>query len=57
MARTHGKELSRARSRILVSLLFGALNSMGNWYVPERDETQLRDITDELYRMFSGAVQ
>lgn len=57
VARSHGKELSRARSRVLVSLLLGALNSMGNWYVPERDEAQLRQITDELYRMFSGAVQ
>jgi AcrR family transcriptional regulator len=57
VARAHGKELSRARSRILVSLLFGALNSMGNWYIPERDEPHLREITDELYRMFSSAVQ
>jgi AcrR family transcriptional regulator len=57
MARARGKELSRARSRILVSLLFGALNSMGNWYVPERDEPQLPDIAHEIYRMFAGAVQ
>lgn len=57
MARAKGKELSRARSRILVSLLFGALNSVGNWYVPSRDEAHLSDITDEIYRMFAAAVQ
>jgi AcrR family transcriptional regulator len=57
MAKAKGKELSRARSRILVSLLFGALNSMGNWYIPSRDELQLREITNEIYRMFAGAVQ
>jgi AcrR family transcriptional regulator len=57
LARANGKELSRARSRILVSLLFGALNSMGNWYVPARDESHLPEITNEIYRMFAGAVQ
>ena len=46
-----------ARSRILVSLLFGALNSLGNWYDPARDESHLREITNEIYRMFAGAVQ
>jgi AcrR family transcriptional regulator len=57
MARAHGKELSRARSRILVSLLFGALNSIGNWYNPPRDEPNLHEIKDEIYRMFASAVQ
>jgi AcrR family transcriptional regulator len=57
MARANGKELSRARSRILVSLLFGTLNSMGNWFDPERDTPHLHEITNEIYRMFSGAVQ
>jgi AcrR family transcriptional regulator len=57
MAKAKGKELSRARSRILVSLLFGTLNSMGNWYIPEHDEPHLHEITNEIYRMFAGAVQ
>ncbi len=57
MARANGKELSRARSRILVSLLFGTLNSMGNWYEPSRDEGHLQEIAGEIYRMFAGAVQ
>jgi AcrR family transcriptional regulator len=57
LAAANGKELSRARSRILVSLLFGALNSVGNWYVPARDESHMREITSEIYRMFAGAVK
>jgi AcrR family transcriptional regulator len=57
MAKANGTELSRSRSRILVSLLFGALNSIGNWYIPSRDETHLHEITSEIYRMFSSAVQ
>ncbi len=57
LARAHGKELSRARSRILVSLLFGTLNSMGNWFDTERDMPHLHEITNEIYRMFAGAVQ
>jgi AcrR family transcriptional regulator len=56
VARANGKELSRTRSRILVSLLFGALNSMGNWYIPGRDEAHLHEITNEVYRMFSRAA-
>jgi len=57
LARANGKELSRARSRILVSLLFGALNSIGNWYAPERDDADLHEITGEIYRMFASAVR
>jgi AcrR family transcriptional regulator len=57
LARARGKELSRARSRILVSLLFGTLNSMGHWYIPSRDESHLKDITNEIYQMFASAVQ
>jgi AcrR family transcriptional regulator len=56
VARANGKELSRTRSRILVSLLFGALNSMGNWYIPTRDEPHLHEITNEIYRMFATAA-
>jgi AcrR family transcriptional regulator len=57
VARANGKQLSRARSRILVSLLFGALNSLGNWYDPARDEAHLQEIADEIYRLFASAVQ
>jgi AcrR family transcriptional regulator len=57
LANANGKELSRERSRVLVSLLFGALNSMGNWYIPARDDPHLPEITNEIYRMFSRAVQ
>jgi TetR/AcrR family transcriptional regulator, cholesterol catabolism regulator len=57
LSRANGKELSRTRSRVLVSLLFGALNSMGNWYEPARDAEHLHEITNELYQMYVSAVK
>lgn len=56
IARSHGKELDRHRSRILTSLFFGALNAIPNWYDPARDSARRQQIADELYRLFVNAV-
>jgi TetR/AcrR family transcriptional regulator, cholesterol catabolism regulator len=57
IARAHGKELDRHRSRILTSLFFGALNSIPTWYDPARDAGRRPQIAEELYRLFVNFVK
>jgi AcrR family transcriptional regulator len=57
VAQAHGKELDRARSRVLTSLLFGALNAIPNWYDPARDTLRRNEIAGELYQLFVRAVE
>jgi AcrR family transcriptional regulator len=56
VAQAHGNELDRARSRVLTSLFFGALNSVPSWYDHSRDSGRQKQISDELYRLFVNAV-
>jgi AcrR family transcriptional regulator len=56
LAQAHGNELDRARSRVLTSLFFGALNSVPSWYDHARDAGRQKQIADELYRLFINAV-
>ncbi len=57
IARAHGKELDRQRSRILTSLFFGALNSIPTWYDAGRDSGRRQQIAEELYRLFVNFVK
>jgi AcrR family transcriptional regulator len=43
--------MDRETSRILTSLLFGAMNSVFGWYEPARDREQHARIVDEVYMM------
>jgi AcrR family transcriptional regulator len=52
----HGKTLEREDSRIMTSLLFGAMNWFYTWYDPARDFEQRGRIMDEAYRMAASAV-
>jgi AcrR family transcriptional regulator len=56
VAAKHGKTLEREDSRILTSLLFGAMNWFYTWYDPARDFEQRGRIMDEVYRMVASAV-
>ncbi|MGH7948941.1 MAG: TetR/AcrR family transcriptional regulator [Candidatus Binataceae bacterium] len=56
LARRHGGELDREQSRILTSLVFGAMNWFYTWYEPSRDFEQRARIMDEVYRLAASAV-
>jgi len=51
VAARHGGAMDRETSRILTSLLFGAMNSVFGWYEPARDRDQHGKIVDEVYHM------
>ena len=51
VAERHGAVMDRETSRILTSLLFGAMNSVFGWYEPARDREQHGTIVDEVYAM------
>ncbi len=52
----YARNLDRNTSRILTSLLFGAMNSFHAWYEPSRDSENLDRIVDEVYRMVSATL-
>lgn len=52
----HDRTLEREDSRIMTSLLFGAMNWFYTWYDPARDFEQRGRIMDEAYRMAASAV-
>jgi len=56
VAQAHGNELDRARSRVLTSLFFGALNSVPTWFDHARDAGRQQPIAAEIYRLFVNAV-
>jgi TetR/AcrR family transcriptional regulator, cholesterol catabolism regulator len=56
LAASHGKTLDRTQSRIVTSLLFGAMNWFYNWYDPARDYNNRSRIMDEAYRMAAGSI-
>ncbi len=51
VAARHGVAMERETSRILTSLLFGAMNSVFGWYEAARDREQHEKIVDEVYLM------
>src|SRR5208337_4611560 len=51
VAAKHGKTLDREQSRIVTSLLFGAMNWFHTWYEPERDQAHRDRIMDEVFHM------
>ena len=52
----HGKAIDPDRSRILTSLLFGAMNWSYTWYDPARDYEQRGRIADEVWSMVVSSV-
>ena len=56
VAAKHGKNIDRDESRILTSLLFGAMNWFYTWYEPSRDSELRGKIVDEVNRMVSSAI-
>jgi len=55
-AEERGHALDREQSRILTSLLFGAMNWFYTWYEPTRDYEQRARIMDEIFRMVAGSI-
>jgi hypothetical protein len=55
-AEKRGRALERERSRILTSLVFGAMNWFYTWYDPQRDADQRTRIMDEVYRLAAGSL-
>ena len=51
-----GHPLDREGSRIVISLLFGAMNWFYTWYEPTRDYDQRARIMDEVFRMVAGSI-
>jgi TetR/AcrR family transcriptional regulator, cholesterol catabolism regulator len=51
-----GRPLDHEQSRILTSLLFGAMNWFYTWYEPARDYQQRGYIMEECFRMVAGAL-
>jgi AcrR family transcriptional regulator len=51
-----GRPLDREQSRLVTSLLFGAMNWFYTWYEPARDYDQRARIVDEVFRMVTGSV-
>jgi AcrR family transcriptional regulator len=51
-----GHPLDREQSRVLTSLLFGAMNWFYTWYEPGRDYEQRGYIMEECFRMVAGAL-
>lgn len=56
VAGKHGAAMDRETSRILTSLVFGAMNSVFGWYEPARDREQHSRIIDEVYKMVLSPV-
>jgi AcrR family transcriptional regulator len=56
VAAKHGDAMDRETSRILTSLLFGAMNSVFAWYEPARDREQHGKIVDEVYQMVVSPI-
>lgn len=56
VADRHGVAMDRETSRILTSLLFGAMNSVFGWYEPARDREQHGKIVDEVYMMIVSPI-
>jgi AcrR family transcriptional regulator len=56
VAATKGVAMDRETSRILTSLLFGAMNSVFTWYEPARDREQHSRIVDEVYQMVASPI-
>jgi AcrR family transcriptional regulator len=56
VAETHGAAMDRETSRILTSLVFGAMNSVFGWYEPARDREQHGKIVDEVYAMILSPI-
>jgi AcrR family transcriptional regulator len=54
-AQHRNKSLDRDQTRIVTSLLFGAMNWFYTWYDPARDYEQRGRIMDECFRMITGA--
>lgn len=50
------KTLDREQTRILTSLLFGAMNWFYTWYDPARDYEQRSRIMDECFRMIAATI-
>jgi len=55
-AEERGHALDREQSRIVTSLLFGAMNWFYTWYEPSRDYEQRTRIMDEVFRMIAGSI-
>jgi AcrR family transcriptional regulator len=55
-AEERGRALDREQSRVVTSLLFGAMNWFYTWYEPSRDYEQRAKIVDEVYRMVAGSI-
>ena len=56
VAAGRGAAMDRETSRILTSLLFGAMNSVFGWYEPTRDREQHGKIVDEVYKMVVSPI-
>jgi len=56
LAEERGTPIDREHSRILTSLLFGAMNWFYTWYEPGRDYDQRGRIMDEVFRMIAGSI-
>jgi AcrR family transcriptional regulator len=52
----HNAAMDRESSRIMTSLLFGAMNSVFGWYEPARDREQHGKIVDEVYAMVVSPI-
>lgn len=56
LAEARGRALDREQSRIITSLLFGAMNWFYTWYEPARDFEQRARIIDEVFLMVTGSI-
>jgi len=56
VADAHGGAMDRETSRIMTSLLFGAMNSVFGWYEPARDRVQHGNSVDEVYAMVVSPI-
>ena len=56
VAAARGAAMDRETSRILTSLLFGAMNSVFGWYEPTRDREQHGQIVEAVYKMIVAPI-
>jgi AcrR family transcriptional regulator len=56
VATSRDAAMDRETSRILTSLLFGAMNSVFGWYEPARDREQHGEIVDAVYKMVVSPI-
>jgi TetR/AcrR family transcriptional regulator, cholesterol catabolism regulator len=56
VAAKNGRALDRAQSRIITSLLFGAMNWFYTWYDPASDQAERGRIMDEVFRMAASSL-